>query len=93
MRFDPIECGKRIRALREKLNYTQNQFADQLNVSLDHLKSIERGRRACSLDLIAQISITYGESLDYLVLGKKPEAAKAKIDEVMAILEQVRCEL
>ena len=93
MRFDPIECGKRIRALREKLNYTQNQFADQLNVSLDHLKSIERGRRACSLDLIAQISITYGESLDYLVLVKKPEAAKAKIEEVMAILEQVRCEL
>ena len=52
----------------------------------------ELGLTASAEDF-AEISITYGESLDYLVLGKKPEAAKAKIEEVMAILEQVRCEL
>ena len=46
MRFDIMECGIRIRAMREDLHYTQMQFADQLNISLDHLKSIERGRRA-----------------------------------------------
>ena len=93
MSFKSVECGMRIRSLREKLNYTQNQFAEQLNVSLDHLKSVERGRRSCSIDLIAQISVRYGESLDYLILGKKSDGAKAKIAEAMAILEQAQREL
>ena len=93
MSFKSVECGMRIRSLREKLNYTQNQFAEQLNVSLDHLKSVERVRRACSIDLIAQISVRYGESLDYLILGKKSDGAKAKIAEAMAILEQAQREL
>ena len=93
MSFKAVECGMRIRSLREKLNYTQNQFAEQLNVSLDHLKSVERGRRACSIDLIAQISVRYGESLDYLILGKKLDGAKAKIAEAMATLEQAQREL
>ena len=35
MSFKAVECGMRIRSLREKLNCTQNQFAEQLNVSLD----------------------------------------------------------
>ena len=35
MSFKAVECGMRIRSLREKLNYTQNQFAEQLNVSFD----------------------------------------------------------
>ena len=93
MSFKSVECGMRIRSLREKLNYTQNQFAEQLNVSIDHLQFVERGSRACSIDLIAQISVRYGESLDYLILGKKSDGAKAKIAEAMAILEQAQREL
>ena len=93
MRFDVVECGIRIRTLREDLHCTQTQFAEQLNISLDHLKSIERGRHACSLDLIAQIALTYNKSLDYLVLGKTSDVAKTKIEEVMAILARVKCEL
>lgn len=55
--------------------------------------TIERGRHACSLDLIAQIALTYNKSLDYLVLGKTSDVAKTKIEEVMAILARVKCEL
>ena len=92
MRFDVVECGIRIRTLREDLHYTQTQFAEQLNISLDHLKSIERGRRACSLDLIAQIALTYDESLDFLILGKRSQIdiAKAKIVEAVAMAEQAK---
>mgnify|MGYP005954638955 CR=1 FL=1 len=31
MRFDPVECGKRMKALRESKNLTQMQLAEQLN--------------------------------------------------------------
>ena len=60
--------------------------------SLDHLKSIERGRRACSLDLIAQIALTYNKSLDFLILGKRSQIdiAKAKIAEAVAMAEQAK---
>ena len=92
MRFDVVECGIRIRTLREDLHYTQTQFAEQLNISLDHLKSIERGRRACSLDLMAQIALTYDVSLDFLILGKKSQtdAAKEKLAGAIEIIEQAK---
>ena len=34
MRFNPVECGKRMKALRESKNLTQMQLAEQLNISL-----------------------------------------------------------
>ena len=79
MRFDIMECGIRIRAMREDLHYTQVQFADQLNISLDHMKA-ERGKRACSIDLLVDLSLILEVSLDYLILGKK-----TKIDPVKEI--------
>ena len=35
MRFDPIECGKRIIKLRLEQGETQQQMSDKLNISLD----------------------------------------------------------
>ena len=45
MRFDPVECGKRMKALRESKNLTQMQLAEQLNISLNHVKALEHARR------------------------------------------------
>ena len=45
MRFDPVECGKRIKALRENKNLTRAQLAEQLNISFDHMRMAERGKR------------------------------------------------
>ena len=39
MRFNPVECGKRMKALRESKNLTQMQLAEQLNISLNHVKA------------------------------------------------------
>ena len=54
--------------------------------------SDERGRRACSLDLMAQISLTYDVSLDFLILGKKSQtdAAKEKLAGAIEIIEQAK---
>ena len=73
MRFDIMECGIRIRAMREDLHYTHMQFADQLNISLDHLKSIERGRRA-EIDYYERrtVLIYCGYTVDYSVGADLP---------------------
>lgn len=52
MRFNPVECGKRMKALRESKNLTQMRLAEQLNISLNHVKALEHARRLFSIDLV-----------------------------------------
>ncbi|MDE6979960.1 MAG: helix-turn-helix transcriptional regulator, partial [Lachnospiraceae bacterium] len=44
-----------IKAGRKKLNISQSQLAERAEVSLDSIKSIERGRRSMSLDTYMKI--------------------------------------
>ena len=67
MYYDPMECGVRISKLRMELGKTQQQLADKLNISLDHYRALENGRRGGSLDLLIELAITFDVSLDYLV--------------------------
>lgn len=92
MRFDPVECGMRIRSLREN----RGLYSDTVcNISPDHLKAIERGKRASSIDLLAEISITFDISLDYLILGKiqEKDSIKEELHKVIDVLERFKREL
>lgn len=70
MHYDPMECGMRISKLRLECGKTQQQMADKLNISLDHYRALENGRRGGSLDLLIELAITFDISLDYLILGR-----------------------
>ena len=63
MRFDPVECGKRIKSLREEKGLTQMELSEQFRISLDHLKAIERGRRACSIELFVEAATAFNVSI------------------------------
>ena len=95
MRFDSVECGMRIRSLRENRGFTRIQFAEQISISPDHLKAIERGKRASSIDLLAEISITFDISLNYLILGKiqEKDSIKEELHKVIDVLERFKREL
>ena len=73
MRFDAVECGKRIKALREEKRLTQMELAEQICITTDHLRAIERGRRACSIDLLVDLSLFFEVTLDHLILGRTPK--------------------
>ena len=92
MRFDPVECGKRIKALREDKNLTQVQLAERISITADHLRAIERGRRACSIDLLVDISMFFEVSLDYLILGGTSQfaAMKSELCQAIKILECIK---
>ena len=64
MYFDMKMCGKRIQVLRKKRGLTQLQMTFKVNISEDHLKSIELGRRAPSVDLLIEIAELFHVSLD-----------------------------
>lgn len=70
MSYNPIETGKRIKEVRNTLGLSQEAFAEQLDIGRVHLAKIEVGMRAPSIDVLIQISLKTGYSLDFLILGK-----------------------
>ena len=92
MRFDPVECGKRIKALLEEKRLTQMELAEQICITTDHLRAIERGRRACSIDLLVDLSLFFEVTLDHLILGRTPanEIIRAEILQAIGILQNIK---
>ncbi len=70
MNYDIEKCGERIRQLRKQNGYTQEELAEELSIDRSVLSRIEVGKYASSIDFLAQVSIFFGVSLDYLVFGK-----------------------
>ena len=72
MYFDSYATGKRIQQLRKANGMTQEELAIKLNISDRHLRRIERGEEAPSIDLFVEIKMIFNSTLDYLILGKTP---------------------
>lgn len=93
MYFDPAETGKRIKAIREVKGMTQMKFAEKLNISRSYMNKIEKGTKTASIDLLIEIAVYGGVTLDYLVLGQSLAAIQVKANiqmmrESLDILEQ-----
>ena len=73
MHYDPIECGARIAHLRTDCGLTQIQAAEKLNISVQHYRAIETGRRSASIELLIEIAHTFQVSLDYIIFGQSME--------------------
>lgn len=54
--FDPYSFGKRLQNLRKACGVTQEELAVRLCVDRGHIARIERGSRACSIDLLVEIT-------------------------------------
>ena len=93
MYYDPVDCGMRIAHLRTEIGFTQVQAAEKLNVSVQHYRAVETGRRSASLELMVDISHIFHTSLDYLIVGKEPEARivrlKQELRAVITSLEEI----
>ena len=77
MYFNPIEAGKRIKAIREAKGMTQMGFADKLNISRSYMNKIEKGTK----------------TLDYLILRQSLAAVQVKenirmMREALNVFEQ-----
>lgn len=64
------ETGRRLSILREQLGYTQEQFAEKLDVSVSTIKKMENGEYNISVDTQRKLKKTFGDiSIDYLLFG------------------------
>ncbi len=87
--FDTVQFGKRVKELRKSHDMTQDELADELHITRQHLSGLESGN-GCSVDLLLDISAFFKVSIDYLLLGK---ISGSDLEEVRQRLYAVANEL
>lgn len=94
MIYDVKQTGERIRQLRKQNGYTQEDLAGDLNIDRSVLSRIEAGKYACSIEFLAQVSVFFDISLDYLVFGKvsigEIEHLKSSVVDLIHCLERFK---
>lgn len=65
--------GNRISERRKQLNYTQEQVAEKMNVSIQMVSNLERGNKAIKIENLLKISEILDMSTDYILTGKHTE--------------------
>lgn len=69
---EKIASGNRLKMLREQLGYTQEQFAEKLDISVSTVKKMETGEYNISLDTQRKIKKTFDYvSMEYLLFGER----------------------
>lgn len=65
--MDYSKLGQRIREERSKLNLTQEQLAEDIDISNSYMGQIERGERHLTLDTLIRLANRLGITIDYLL--------------------------
>jgi transcriptional regulator with XRE-family HTH domain len=63
------DVGQRIRHLRVVNDYTQAEFAEAIDISINFLSEIENGKKGLSQDTLAKICQQLNASADYILFG------------------------
>jgi len=66
-----MNIGKRIRERRQTLKATEQEVADAIGVTRQHISAIEQGKAFPSLSSLAKLAEELGVTIDYLVTGKE----------------------
>lgn len=69
---DLQEIGKRIQNRRKQQGYTQEQLAEEMNVSIQMISNLERGNKAIRIDNLIKLSRILKISTDYILTGVQP---------------------
>jgi transcriptional regulator with XRE-family HTH domain len=88
LRKDQLKAmANRIKERREFLGYTQEQFAESIDLSVSSYTKIENAFQKPSLDTLIRVSEKLNITLDFIVFGdgEPPEATDREI--INAILE------
>ena len=61
--------GAQIAYLRKKAGLSQQQLAERLHLSGSAVGMYEQGRRQPSVDILVALSLEFGVTLEYLMIG------------------------
>jgi transcriptional regulator with XRE-family HTH domain len=66
-----VQVARRVRSQRQTLKLTQQELAQEVGVTHQHVSRIEGGHAVPSLELLVKLSRHLGVSTDYLLTGKQ----------------------
>lgn len=90
--MDTKQIGKMIRKYRKEKALTQLQLAEQVNVSVNYLGSVERGIQQPSLETLITIANTLGVTADELLMGVVSQARSLQIGMLSEQMKELRDE-
>lgn len=73
-----LSIGKRIQKFRTNNGYTQAQFAEIMDISVNFLSEIENGKKGMSQDTLCKLCFHFKISADFILFGKSEETSYAK---------------
>jgi transcriptional regulator with XRE-family HTH domain len=88
--YDVKEFGNRLRAIRKKNGYTQEQLADLLLLSVDSISNMENGKTTCMPEHMMKICQIFNVSADYFYFSIDKELLQKEsrdIDGLMKLLQ------
>lgn len=77
--------GIRIMQRRKSLSLTQEQLAERVGFSKNHISSVERGKYTPTTQLIFRICEVMGETPDYYLIGKTSDDT----DKISSLVKQL----
>lgn len=85
------KIGKRISERRKLMGLTQEQLAEQMDVSIQMISNLERGVKAIRIDNLIRLSQILNISTDYILTGKQtPDDMDTLADQISQLEEDKR---
>lgn len=66
---DNAEIGARVRAIRQRIGLTQEQFSEKIDVTAAYVSELERGMVGISVQTVKRIASEFGVSCDQIIIG------------------------
>lgn len=88
--YKPInmEMGGRIRAIRKKVGLTSEQLANTMDISVQFLSDVERGKKSFSYENLIKLYRILRVSSDYILLGTEKSDKRARLHDVVDSIEE-----
>jgi len=74
---EKMERALRLKDLRENMNFTQEEFANKLNISLSAYKKIEGAENNISVNILGRLRNEMNISADYVLFGENKDLDNA----------------
>ena len=85
--MDYKRLGTRIREERKRLNLTQAQLAEAIEVSDTYMGAIERGERSLTLDTLVRLVNRLGVTVDYLLADSVTDSDTNIMEQFKQIMD------
>lgn len=85
--MDYSKLGKRIREERKKLNLTQAQLAEAIDISDTYMGAIERGEQSLTLDTLVRLVERLGVTVDYMLSDSVSDSDSNIMNQIKQVID------